>query len=186
MSFIVKRLIRNEDIEDATITGEKIANGTITGEKIADSTITGEKIVDGSISYDKLEPNTILFRIPVPVPDSMQKGLPADAKGVQWTSIFKLKWDKRHLKAVRIRASWTASATDSVTKIAIKDDTTGADIVSVSGNNGTNVEAEATDLSNVTDGGLATIYAEVTTASATTGATFSIEYVIIEYVLGVS
>ena len=100
-------------------------------------------------------------------------------------SNFKLKWrNKARLKAVRIRATWSCTASDAVIKIAIKDDTTGADIVSVSGNSGTDAEAEATDLTNVTEDGPATVYAEVTTASATAGATFDITYVLIELVYG--
>ena len=138
------------------------------------------------IKVDDIESNAIVFRIPVPIPDSTQSGLAADSTGVKWTSNFKLKWDKTHLKAVRIRATWTASATDSVTKIAIKDDGTGNDIASVSGNTGTDSEAEATDLTNVTDGGTASVYAEVTTASATSGATTDITYVVVELVIGVS
>lgn len=148
--------------------------------------IKADDIASGVIDYTKLATNTIMFRIPILVPDSVQTGLAADSTGIKWTSNFKLRWDKRHLKAVRLRATWTATATDSETKIAIRDDGTGADIVSVVGNSGTDVEAETTDLTNVTDGGLATIYAEVTTASGTSGATFDIVYVIIELVLGVS
>ena len=137
------------------------------------------------IRVEDIEEGTIIFRIPVLIPDSTQTGLPADSTGIKWTSNFRLRWDKRHLKAVRIRATWTATATDSVTKIAVRDVTNGVDIVSVSGNTGTDAEAEATDLTNVTDGGLAEVYAEVTTASTTGGATFDIAYVIVELVIGV-
>jgi len=154
--------------------------------RLRDSAVTNAKVAAATLAYDKLAANTISFRIPVPIPDSPQSGLDATSTGTKWTSAFKLKWDTRHLKAVRIRATWTASDTDSVTKIAISDDTNAADIISVSGNAGTDTEAEATDLTNVTDGGLATVYAEVTTASAATGATFDIAYVIVELVLGVS
>jgi hypothetical protein len=138
------------------------------------------------LTYDQLATDTIVIEVPFPVPDSPQTGLAADSLGVKWTSAFKGKWNKRHLKKVRIRATWTATATDSVTKIAVRDAGTGADIVSVSGNAGTDQEVEATDLTNVTDGGLFEIYAEVTTASATAGATFDIVYIVVELVYGVS
>lgn len=146
--------------------------------------------VAGELKVRNATDGVDLLRLPielvayVPVPDSPQTGLPADSTGVKWTSAFKHKWSKGHLKAVRIRATWTASATDSVTKIAVRDVSTGADVVAVSGNAATDAEAETTDLTNVTDGGLFEVYAEVTTASATSGATFDIVYVTVELVYG--
>lgn len=154
--------------------------------RLRDAAVTNAKIADATIAAGKLAANTISFRVPVAIPDSAQTGLAADSTGTKWTSAFKLKWNKTHLKAVRIRATWTASHTDSTTKIAIQDDSNSTDIASVSGNAGTDTEDEATDLSNVTDDGLATVYAEVTAASAATGATFDITYVVVELVFGVS
>jgi len=145
----------------------------------------GDDAISG-LTYDQLAADTIVIEAPFPVPDSQQSGLAADSTGVKWTSVFKGRWNKRHLKKVRIRATWSASNTDSETKIAVKDVNNNADIVSVSGNAGTDQEAEATDLTNVTDGGLFEIYAEVTTASGTSGATFDISYVVVELVYGVS
>lgn len=147
------------------------------------------------VKQDDVSPGTTLGArlVVIPVPDMNSavlnyatggKGLAADSTGVQYTSLYKFKWDKKNLKEVRIRASWTASNTDSVEKIAVQDDTTKNDVVAVSGNNGTDVEQSQTDLSNVTDGGLATVYTEVTTASATTGATYNISYVVIELLYG--
>jgi len=119
-------------------------------------------------------------RVIIPIPDSPQTGLAADSTGVKWTTAFKCKWKKGNISAVRIRASWTSSAGDSTIKIAIKDITNAADVVSVSGNSGTNQEAETTDLTNITDGGLFEVYAEVTAASGTAGATFDISYIVVE------
>jgi len=145
----------------------------------------GDDAISG-LTYDQLASDTIIIEAPFPVPDSQQSGLAADSTGVKWTSVFKGRWNKRHLKKVRIRATWSASHTDSETKIAVKDINSGNDIVSVSGNAGTNQEAEATDLTNVTDAKLFEVYAEVTTASGTSGATFDVSYVVVELVYGVS
>ena len=124
----------------------------------------------------------LTFKVPVLIPDSNQKGLPADATGVQWTSTYKFKWDKTFLHKVIIRASWSSTESDSVVKICVKDEQSGNDVVCVSGNSGTDTEAEQSDLTNVSDAYLAYVYAEVTTASATSGATFDIDYVTVELV----
>ena len=118
--------------------------------------------------------------VPVMIPDSNKSGLAADSTGVKYTSSFKAKWGKKGLVGVRIRASWSASATDSEEKICVKDLSSGNDVVCVSGNAGTDQEAETSDLSSVTDGGLWQVYSEVTKASGTSGATYSIGYVVVE------
>ena len=125
---------------------------------------------------------TFSITVPILIPDSSQKSLPADVAGIKWTSAFKFKWDKQYLSKVVIRASWSSTATDNVVKIAVRDEQSGNDVVSLSGNSGTDAVAEQTDLTNVSDGYLATVYAEVTTPSATAGATFDIDYVAIELV----
>lgn len=116
----------------------------------------------------------------VPIPDSNKSGLNAASTGTKYTSVFRFKWYKSLLKKVTIRATWSASATDSVEKICVKDLTSGNDVVCLSGNAGTDQEASTTDLASVTDGGLWTVYSAVTTASATTTATYSISYIVVE------
>jgi len=152
----VRRLVETDDIEDGAVTGSKIAS------------------------------QTILFRIPIPIPDSAQSGLAADSTGVKWTSSFKFKIKKQNLKNVIVRATWTASASDSVTEIDLIDETSGNTVASVSGNNGTDVESTNYNAGNLTDEGLVHVQAQVTTASATSGATTSITYVVVELVIGVS
>jgi len=182
-------LQRQTDIDDSTKT-VKIYDGSDTEimdiEAHASRHASGGADAISGLTYDQLAADTIVIEAPFPVPDSQQTGLAADSTGVKWTSVFKGRWNKRHLKAVRVRATWSASATDSVTKVAVKDVNVNADIVSVSGNAGTDKEAEATDLTNVTDGNLFEVYAEVTTASGTAGATFDISYVVVELVYKVS
>lgn len=116
----------------------------------------------------------------VPIPDSHQTGLNATSTGVKWTSRFKFKWYKTLLKTVTIRASWSASATDSVEKICVKDIQSGKDVVCLQGNNGSDQEESTDDLSNITDGGLWQVYSAVVKASSTSGAKYSIDYVVVE------
>jgi len=183
---VVQRKIDIDDTSKEVTIYDNAETEIMSIEKHASRHKSGGDDPISGLTYDQLATDTIVIEVPFPVPDSQQTGLAADSTGVKWTSAFRGKWSKRHLKKVRVRATWSASNTDSVTKIAVKDVNNNADIVSVSGNAGTNEEAEATDLSNVTDGGLFEIYAEVTTASGTSGATFDISYVVVELVYGVS
>lgn len=168
MSYLVKRRITTSDIEPGSLDAATV-------------------ITPGTITASLLAPNTINLKVYVSIPDAITAtNLPAASVGVKWTSKFAFKWSKAFLKSVTIRASWTATATDSAEKICVKDVTTGQDIVCVSGNAGTNAEASTTNLTNVTDGGLFEVYSSVTTASATTTATYSIESVVIELEYGAS
>jgi len=85
-----------------------------------------------------------------------------------------------------VRGTWTASATDSVSEIDLIDASSGNVIASVSGNAGTDEESTNYNSANLTDDGLTYVQAQVTTASATSGATFDIEYIVVEIRLGVS
>ena len=119
--------------------------------------------------------------IPVSPADCVnQTGLAADTTGVKFTSNVKIKVNANYLKAIRLRASWTADHTDSVTEVRVVGTTTGT-ITSVSGNTGTDEEAEGTSFS---DGELVYVEVAVTTASAATGATTSLTYAVIEFVWG--
>ena len=122
-----------------------------------------------------------VFTVPIPIPDSQQSGLAADSTGVKWTSAFKLKIDPTNLKSAVIRATWTASHTDSVTAIEVYDETAGSVLGSVSGNTGTNAEGS---VSGFTAGNIVTVRLSVTTASATTGATTSLTYAVLELTYG--
>jgi len=145
---------------------------------------TGEKLFQvEDLGYDRLASNTIYFIVPFTPQDCLnQTGLAADSTGVKFTSVVKLKINARHLKKMRIRATWTASATDSVTRIRVKGSVSG-EILGVEGNTGTDAEAEAT--SGWTDGEYIQVELEVTTASATAGATTDLRYAIVELEYGV-
>ena len=119
--------------------------------------------------------------IPVSPADCVnQTGLAADTTGTKFTSSVKIKVDATYLKKIRLRASWTASHTDSVTEVRLVGSTSGT-MATVSGNTGTDVEAETTTFE---DGELVHIEVAVTTASATTGATTDLTYAVIEFVWG--
>lgn len=145
-----------------------------------------DALPSNSIDYTQLIADTIQIKIPVMIPDSPQTGLAADSVGVKWTSAFKFRVPKRHLKDIVLRATWSASNTDSVTKIALIDQASGQTVCSVSGNAGTDVESTNFNSENLTGNGLVYVQAEVTTASATAGATFDIAYVVVEIRLGIS
>jgi len=138
------------------------------------------------LTASQLAANTILFKIPVLIPDSPQTGLAADSTGTKWASNFKFRIPKQNVKDVVIRATWSASNTDSTTEIALIDDATGNTICSVSGNTGTDAESTNYTEANLSDDGLVYARASITTASATAGATFDITYVAVEIKVAVS
>ena len=121
--------------------------------------------------------------VPILIPDSHQSGLTAASTGVKWTSYFKFTVDTQNLISATLRATWTASATDSVTAIEVYDGTGAAVLGSVSGNAGTDATASITGF---TTGNLLQVRLNVTTASATSGATTSLTYAVLEVKYGVA
>ncbi|RLG63109.1 hypothetical protein DRO21_06625, partial [archaeon] len=147
-----------------------------------DATNNDFRIKDAVNAVDlfRLKKNTVVgYTVPVAPQDCYnQTGLSADSTGTKFTSSIRIRVDGRYLKKIRLRASWTASHTDSVTEVRVVGTTTGT-IASVSGNTGSNEEVEGTTFS---DGELIYIEVAVTTASATTGATTDLTYALIEFV----
>ena len=142
-----------------------------------------EHIADASTPKGKLESNTISLIVPLQIIKDAT-GLAADSTGVKYTS-GKIKIDTNGLKSAKIRATWSASATDSVTAIELYDETAAVVRGSVSGNAGTDVESS--DLSGViVSGNLHSLRVNVTTASATSGATTDVTYAILELQYGYS
>jgi len=134
---------------------------------------------DNAVDLFRLKKNTVVIVVPFTPSDCINlTGLSAASTGVKFISVVKAKVDARCLRAIRLRASWTASNTDSVTEVRAVGSVTGT-IVSVSGNTGTNVEATGTGFS---DGELVHVEVAVTTASATTTATTDLVYAVIEFI----
>ena len=143
-----------------------------------DSWVISDEV--NSVDLFGVKRNAIVgYTVPVAPQDCYnQTGLAADSTGAKFTSSVRIRVDGRYLKKIRLRASWTASHTDSVTEVRVVGSTTGT-IASVSGNTGSNEEAEGTDFS---DGELVYIEVAVTTASATAGATTDLIYALLEFI----
>jgi len=142
-----------------------------------------DHIIDGSISYTKLSSNTIQIVIPI-IGIHDQTGLAADSTGVKYEGP-RFKINTRHLKSAVLRATWSASHSDSVTAIELYDVTDGAVRGSLSGNADTDAETSI-DVSALVDGNLHELRVNVTTASATSGATTDVDYAILELTYGIS
>ena len=123
-------------------------------------------------------PTVVGYTVPVAPQDCINQSMAADSTGVKFTSVVKVKVDARYLKKIRLRASWDASHTDSVTEVRVIGTSSGI-IASVSGNTGSDEEAEGTSFS---DGELVYVEVAVTTASATAGATTTLTYAVVEFV----
>jgi len=145
---------------------------------------TGETLFSvDELSYDRLLYNTIYFGVPYTPQDCLnQTGLAADSIGIKFTSVVRYRLRSKHLKKLILRATWTASHTDSVTRIKVMGTVSG-EIAAVAGNTGTHAEVSVTG--GWTYGELIYIEVEVTTASATAGATTGLIYAIVELEYGI-
>jgi hypothetical protein len=140
-------------------------------------------IIDASLPKSKLQTDTITAVIPLQLIKDAT-GLAADSTGVKYTS-GKFRIDTNGLKSAVLRATWTASAADSVTAIELYDETAAAVRASISGNTGTDTEGAVT-VADLVDENLHSLRADVTTASATAGATTDVTYAILELKYGYS
>jgi len=106
---------------------------------------TGEKLFQvEDLGYDRLATNTIYFGVPYTPQDCLnQTGLAADSVGVKFTSVVRYVLRAKHLKKITLRATWTASHTDSVTRIKLIGTISG-EITALSGNTGTHAGASVT------------------------------------------
>ena len=146
----------------------------------------GDEIKAGTVRKDRLIADTIQWSVQIPIiAEVAQTGLAADSTGVKWTSVDLIftAAEIACLKGAYIEATWTASATDSVTSIELYDATGAAVITSVSGNAGTNVRSTA---GSITAGNTLNVRVSVTTDSATTGATTDVTKAVLILVFGAS
>jgi len=142
-----------------------------------DSWVLSDEVND--VDLFRLRRNTVVgYTVPVAPQDCINQSMAADSTGTKFASSVKIRVDGRYLKKIRLRASWTASNTDSVTEVRVVGTSSGT-IVSVSGNTGSDEEAEGTTFS---DGELVYVEVAVTTASATAGATTTLTYAIVEFI----
>jgi len=145
---------------------------------------TGEKLFQvEDLAYDRLAYDTIHFGVPYTPQDCInQTGLAADSIGIKFTSVVRYVLRAKHLKKLTLRATWTASHPDSVTKIKVVGTVSG-EIASMAGNTGTYAGVYVT--TGWTDGEFIYIEVEVTTASATAGATTDLVYALVELEYGI-
>jgi len=132
-----------------------------------------------------LEGNVI--EIPLDILTHQQVGLAADSTGVKYTSPYYILIPAAFLKwasEVYLEAEIEASNTDSVTAVEFYSETAAAVRGSVSAN--ASVRARSDDfLANLVAGEEHSIRINVTTASATTGATTSVRRVALILVISV-
>ena len=126
------------------------------------------EVADDLARFNKDEVIPIVF-------ESAQTGLTADATGVQFTSqpITITENMADLLKESYIETTFAATQTDAVIEIQLYDNTAGSVITSVSSDSATN--EKSADGGELTVGNEIVVRAEVTTASATDGATFDLE-----------
>jgi hypothetical protein len=157
-------------------------------ERLRNGSVTNVKIADGTIAKAKLAANTILIEEQIPVLTDEKAGLAADSTGVKYTAPYKFLISSDLLscaKAVYIEADIEASNADSVTAVELYDTTAGVVRGSASGNSGDRIRSSDLKASLVA-GNEHTVRINVTTASATAGATTGVRAVRLITSLGVS
>lgn len=167
----------------ANITRKDILNYSIDEKDLADSIISTRTIQDGAVTTAKLASNAVKVTVIIPSLEN-RTGLAADSTGVKAEGA-RFKIYKTGLKSATLRATWTASHSDSTTAIELYDVTAGAVRASVSGNTGSDSETSV-DVGSLVDGNLHELRVNVTTASATSGATTDVSYAVLELTYGFS
>jgi len=145
-----------------------------------------DDIATSTITKDRIASNTIRFGVQIPIiAETARTGLAADSIGVKWESIDLIfsADELQSLKGAYIEGTWTASNADSITQLELYDVTAATIIASVSGNTGTNSRSTA---GTITAGNVLRVRVNVTTASATAGATTDVTKAILILVFGVS
>lgn len=136
-----------------------------------------------AINYQHLEQDTIYFRVTLAQLEA-KTGLAADATGVKASSP-RAKVSARHLKKLVVRASISSIPTDATVRVEVYD-ATKATVLGYVEFAGATGESEAAITSGWSDGDLIQLRVNVVTASATAGATFDLDYAILEAEYGVS
>lgn len=164
--------------------------GSITTDRIGDGQVTNPKVGDGELAYGKMAANTIQLPIYLNLqPEGQATGLVADATGVQKEGYKHFILDLnilKHAKAAYIEVAKASSAGDEVTAIEVYDDTAAAVADSLSVTGATTHTRSVDILASLTAGNEIHVRWNVTTASATTGATFDAQAAFLVIEIGIS
>jgi len=139
--------------------------------------VTRGQIIDGAITTEKIERGELIATITL-LTISATGDLAADSTGVKYET-NPVRLYTKNIKEIKLRGSWSASNTDSVTAIELYDMTREFVIASISGNAGDNEEMDIS-VDSIVDGYLYMLRVNVTTASGTTGATTAVSYAVLE------
>lgn len=174
---ITQNILLNLSIPTMTFTGTEAGASTFNFNENA-GIFTLQDITNG-VSILKMNANQpVIIDIPVPVIfEVAQNALVATAVATVFTSL-PITPPLGNYASVSIEATWTATATDSITEVSIYDTIAAAILESVSGNTGTNAISA---YSAITATNPLEVQVNVTTLSATTGATTSVLKAIIHF-----
>ena len=166
----------------------RIVDGRVRTEHILDGAITSAKVLDSTLVKGDLALDTIRLELPFSILTSEQTGLAADAVGIRYTTpySFLISGDMlQSAKAVYIEADIEASHIDSVTAVELYDLTAALVRGSASANSGDRVRS-GNLLGAVIAGNEHQARINVTTASATLGATTGVRRIALVLTIGVS
>lgn len=147
-----------------------------------------EGLVAGSVQRADIAPDAIRLELPLPVLTEAQLGLAADAVGVKYTSAytFLVSADMLHsAKAAYLEADIEASHADSVTAVELYDATALTVRGAAAANAGDRVRS-ADLLASLVAGNEHQVRINVTTASATVGATTGVRRAALVLIIGIS
>ena len=131
------------------------------------------RIYDPATGTAKLRFTTIMTQI------ETKNGLPADSTGTKVYSPI-VRVSGSHIKSLVLRVTIPNIPADAVVTVSIYNVTQGTTITSVTASGAPVLGAEATASTGFSDGDLIQILVDVTTASATQGATFNLDFAVVE------
>jgi len=151
--------------------------------------IRASDVLRKQLTYDMLRPNEIQFVIVYNLMPEGAQSYAIDSTGVKFTGAYRLKVTDeflKHLKAAYIQADAASDVADATIRIHIVDASSGSSVAYLEISSGTSF-TESSDISSVFESGKEYyIQIEVSTASATSGATATTHFVCLRCVFGVS
>ena len=131
------------------------------------------RIYDPATGTAKLRFTALLTQI------ETKNGLPADSTGTKAYSPI-VRVSGSHIKSLVLRVTIPNIPADATVTVSIYNVTQGTTITSITASGAPVLGAEATASTGFSDGDLIQILVDVTTASATQGATFNLDFAVVE------